>query len=133
MVRNTLQRSKLYFCNKKIYILFDDVVCRQMRTYEILAEGEISSTSDHLPIYVSIEFNSKPHIVLEQCYKLTSWHRITDAQIDHYQKCLVESLNALSVDIESGVIAIDSGCEGFVSVVLDASECVVPKNETILN
>ena len=80
-------------------------------------------------MYCIYKLNSDSHIVLEQCYKLPSWHRITDAQIDldHYQKCLVETLNDLSVDIESGIIDIDSGYDAFVSVVIDASVCCTKK------
>ena len=43
------------------YILFNQGVISQLKSYEILSEGSISSTSDHLPIVVKIKLDHNPH------------------------------------------------------------------------
>jgi exonuclease III len=46
------------------YILFNQGVISQLKSYEILSEGSISSTSDHLPIVVKIKLDYNPHRLL---------------------------------------------------------------------
>lgn len=109
------------------YVLLNDVVQMQIRCNEILAERDVSSTSDHLPIVVVISVETNPHILLEQCNKLPSWHRVTDIKKEQYQSYLSESLS-LSSYIENGSLEIGSVYNAFVSVVNDGSDLSIPRN-----
>jgi len=51
-------------------ILLGETLVRQLRRYEILEEGTLSSKSDHLPIAVCVELEEVPHINLNCFSKL---------------------------------------------------------------
>ena len=79
------------------YILYNEVVSRKVRYYEILDEGAISSiysTSDHLPVVVDVMIDSISHRVFESTKKSPAWHKISEEQIFQYQKLLDEPLNS---------------------------------------
>ena len=71
------------------YILVNDKLIRQLRSYEILEEGTFSSTSDHLPIIMTLELSNIDYVHLDQYSKLPAWHSITDADIKQYQSCFL--------------------------------------------
>ena len=74
------------------YILYDKVVSRKVRYYEILDEGAISSTSDHLPVVVDVLIDSILHRVFELTKKSPEWHKISEEQIFQYQKLIDETV-----------------------------------------
>jgi endonuclease/exonuclease/phosphatase family metal-dependent hydrolase len=57
------------------YILFNQSVISQLRSYEILSEGSISSTSDHLPIVVKIKLDYNPHRLSYSYMKSPAWQK----------------------------------------------------------
>ena len=89
--------------------------------YEILEEGAISCTSDHLPIIMTVNIDSNPHVILEQSYKLPAWHKISDEQIGCYQNFLSEPLDILSEKVNNSEINLDLAYDQFLTVIHDAS------------
>ena len=74
------------------YILFNQGVISQLRSYEILSEGSISSTSDHLPIVVKIKLDYSPHRLSYSYMKSPAWQKINDESLKSYQKFLNDPL-----------------------------------------
>lgn len=109
------------------YILLDDTLYRNLRSSEILAEGTISSTSDHLPILTEIETDYDPHCVLRLANILPAWHKATDSQIHDYQNFLIEPINGLVDKMNSVSICTDVAYDDFVSILYTAANHAIPK------
>ena len=109
------------------YILFNEAVSRKVRYYEILDEGAISSTSDHLPVIVDVMIDSMPHRVLDTTKKSPAWHKISEIQISEYQDLLGEALDCLTEKISSDCVDIDSAYHEFVSIVHTTADKCIPK------
>ena len=121
----------------KLYILYKEI---NGRLYLIIrcctkAVKVLKNRSERRKFYIrsssdcSINFlETNPHIILEQCNKLPSWHRVTDSQKEQYQLYHSEPLKSLSRDIENCNIDIDSGYDAFVSIVNNATELTIPRN-----
>lgn len=77
------------------YILFNQGVISQLRSYEILSEGSISSTSDHLPIVVKIKLDYNPHRLSYSYMKSPAWQKINDENLKNYQEFLNDPLDFL--------------------------------------
>jgi hypothetical protein len=77
------------------YILFNQGVISQLRSSEILSEGSISSTSDHLPIVVKIKLDYNPHRLSYSYMKSPAWQNINDENLKSYQEFLNDPLDFL--------------------------------------
>jgi len=77
------------------YILFNEGVVRQIRSYEILSEGSISSTSDHLPNVVKIKLDYNPHRLSNSYMKSPAWQKLNDENLNNYQAFLNDPLDFL--------------------------------------
>ena len=77
------------------YVFLNDILHKKLRCYEILEEGTISSTSDHLPILVELDIDSNPHIFPKKLFSLPAWHRLTENQKSVYVRELSEPLDIL--------------------------------------
>jgi hypothetical protein len=80
------------------YILFNQGVISQLKSYEILSEGSISSTSDHLPIVVKIKLDYNPHRLSYSYMKSPAWQKINDENLKSYQEFLNDPLYNLTLD-----------------------------------
>ncbi|VDI04309.1 Hypothetical predicted protein [Mytilus galloprovincialis] len=110
------------------YILCNEIIYRKLRYYEILDEGAISSTSDHLPVVIEFETDSTPHRVINSSDKLPAWHKVTDAQINQYQKLLSDPVEILIDKMNSYSFAdIDTIYDDFVSTLHNAANIAIPK------
>ena len=90
-------------CTMLNYVMFKDCLSKQLVSYEILAEGSISSTSDRLPIVAKVCLNSNPHRVIYSDQKPPAWHKVNEQQINSYQESLEEPIHTLIEDGESDV------------------------------
>ncbi|CAC5396961.1 unnamed protein product [Mytilus coruscus] len=112
------------------YILCNQSIYRKLRYYEILDEGAISSTSDHLPVVVEFAIDSNPHRVLNSCDKLPAWHKVTGAQINEYQKLLNDLVDMLIDKMRSySYVDIDAINDEFVDILHTAADIAIPKCE----
>ncbi|CAG2216477.1 unnamed protein product [Mytilus edulis] len=110
------------------YILCNEIIYRKLRYYEILDEGAISSTSDHLPVVIEFETDSTPHRIINSSDKLPAWHKVTDAQINQYQKLLSDPVEILIDKMNSYSFAdIDTIYDDFVSTLHNAANIAIPK------
>ena len=73
-------------------IVIGETLVRQLRRYEILEHGTLSSKSDHLHVPVCVELEEDPHIDLNCFSKLPTWHNITDENIKKYIKLIYRNL-----------------------------------------
>ena len=84
------------------YIFTDDITACQVKSCEILAEGTISSTSDHLPIFCCFDFQ---RTVIHQAVDVsnwTAWHKATPDQLQTYETTVSESVQGLlNVNIQT--------------------------------
>ena len=84
------------------YIFTDDITACQVKSCEILAEGTISSTSDHLPIFCCFDFQ---RTVIHQAVDVsnwTAWHKATPDQLQTYEPTVSESVQGLlNVNIQT--------------------------------
>ncbi|CAG2242588.1 unnamed protein product [Mytilus edulis] len=109
------------------YILMNDSIYRQLKSYEILSEGSVSSTSDHLPILAEIVLQHNPHKILNSFSKLPAWHKITDDQIELYKQFLHEPLQILIKKMDSDNADIDTLYNDMVTILHAAADKTVPK------
>ncbi|CAC5381921.1 unnamed protein product [Mytilus coruscus] len=110
------------------YILCNQSIYKKLRYYEILDEGAISSTSDHLPVVVEFAIDSNPHRVLNSCDKLPAWHKVTGAQIIEYQKLLNDPVDELIDKMRSySYVDIDAINDEFVDILHTAADIAIPK------
>ncbi|VDI17291.1 Hypothetical predicted protein [Mytilus galloprovincialis] len=110
------------------YILCNESMYRKLRYYEILDEGEISSTSDHLPVVAEFVIDSNPHRVMNSCDKLPAWHKVSDAQINEYKKLLNDPVDMLIDKMRSfSYVDIDAINDEFVNILHTAADIAIPK------
>ncbi|CAC5359457.1 unnamed protein product [Mytilus coruscus] len=109
------------------YILMNDSIYRQLKSYEILSEGSVSSTSDHLPVLAEIVLQHNPHQILNSFSKLPAWHKITDDQIELYKQFLHEPLQILMKKMDSDNADIDTIYNDMVTILHFAADKTVPK------
>ncbi|CAC5422291.1 unnamed protein product [Mytilus coruscus] len=110
------------------YILCNESIHRNTRYYEILDEGAISSTSDHLSVVIEFVTDSNPHRVMNSCDKLPVWHKVTDAQINKYQKLLTDPVEILINKMNSYSFAdIDTTYDDFVNILHNAADIAILK------
>ena len=67
------------------YILLDEAFTNHVRTFKIFNEGEISSTSDHLPVYIEISISENIHALSPIDKQLPAWHRASNEQVLAYE------------------------------------------------
>ncbi|CAC5424694.1 unnamed protein product [Mytilus coruscus] len=109
------------------HILMNDSIYRQLKSYEILSEGSVSSTSDHLPVLAEIVLQHNPHQILNSFSKLPAWHKITDDQIELYKQFLHEPLQILIKKMDSDNADIDTIYNDMVTILHFAADKTVPK------
>lgn len=68
------------------YIFMSNELLGQLRSYEILEEGSFSSTTDHSPVLATLELQEIRHIPAKPPSKLSSRHKITETDVQNYQK-----------------------------------------------
>lgn len=108
------------------YVLIDEGLVRQLRYYEILDEGSVSSTYDHLPVTVSISLEENPHKLRDSFMKSPSWHRITENNIANYRLNLSEPIESLIDNVNNNCVNIDSFYEQFVVILRNAADSAIP-------
>ena len=100
-----------------------------VKRYEIIEEGDISCTSNHLPITCSITLPSNPHIDLQQFLKLPSWHKSTPDIIKQFQENLESLLTELTSNIDINCnIGVDELCFRIEDILIDTANRVIPKS-----
>ncbi|CAC5361719.1 unnamed protein product [Mytilus coruscus] len=109
------------------YILMNDSIYRQLKSYAILSEGSVSSSSDHLPVLAEIVLQHNPHHILNSFSKLPAWHKITDDQIELYKQFLHEPLQILIKKMDSDNTDIDTIYNDMVTILHFAADKTVPK------
>ncbi|VDH94491.1 Hypothetical predicted protein [Mytilus galloprovincialis] len=109
------------------YILMNDSIYRQLKFYEILSEGSVSSISDHLPILAEIVLQHNPHQILNSFSRLPAWHKKTDDQIELYKQFLHEPLQILIKKMDSDNADINTLYNDMVTILHSAVDKTVPK------
>ena len=109
------------------YVLLSNDMLSSLGSYEILAEGSFSTTSDHLPVMVNINMGYNPHLVVNNTSRLPAWHRITEAQISEYQELLHEPISNLTGKIMNESVDIDSSYSELIKIIHEAADKAIPK------
>lgn len=108
------------------YIFANNILVRQLRSYEILEEGSFSSTSDHLPIVAEFDLQGVYQSPLSNSTKLPAWHKITDDDIRNYQSSINETIEHLLNADRSNTIDIETLYSELISILLDAANTNIP-------
>ena len=108
------------------YILFNQSVISQLRSYEILSEGSISSTSDHLPIVVKIKLDYNPHRLSYSYMKSPAWQKINDENLKNYQEFLNNPLDFLLERMNYANPNVDTLNNDLVTILKYASSTTIP-------
>ncbi|CAG2248802.1 unnamed protein product [Mytilus edulis] len=109
------------------YFLVNKSVLRQLRSCEILDEGSISSTSDHLPIIVELLIDNNPHRIMNSYSKFPAWHKINDEHIRNYQEPMDVPIELLTDRINSDNVDVDTVNTEIESILHAAADSVIPK------
>ncbi|VDI54683.1 Hypothetical predicted protein [Mytilus galloprovincialis] len=109
------------------YFLVNKSVLRQLRSCEILDEGSISSTSDHLPIIVELLIDNNPHRIMNSYSKFPAWHKINDEHIRNYQDSMDVPIELLTGRINSDNVDVDTVNTEIESILHAAADSVIPK------
>ncbi|CAG2209672.1 unnamed protein product [Mytilus edulis] len=109
------------------YFLVNKSVLRQLRSCEILDEGSISSTSDHLPIVVELSIDNNPHRIMNSYSKFPAWHKINDDHIRKYQEHMDVPIELLTDRINSDNLDVDTVNTEIESILHEAADSVIPK------
>lgn len=75
------------------YTFFSESLKNHLVDYDIIPEGVISNTSDHLPVIAKIEIVENPLILLPNTTKWPAWHRICADSKKSYCNQLQTELN----------------------------------------
>ncbi|CAG2256195.1 unnamed protein product [Mytilus edulis] len=108
------------------YFLVNKSVLRQLRSCEILDEGSISSTSDHLPI-IELLIDNNPHRIMNSYSKFPAWHKINDEHIRNYQDSMDVPIELLTDRINSDNVDVDTVNTEIESILHAAADSVIPK------
>ena len=108
------------------YILFNQGVISQLRPYEILSEGSVSSTSDHLPIVVKIKLDYNPHRLSYSYMKSPAWQKINDKNLKNYQEFLNDPLDFLLERMNYANPNVDTLNNDLVTILKYASSTTIP-------
>lgn len=111
------------------YILFNESLLRQLRSYEILPEGKISTTSDHLPIIAEFYLSENPHEILRPTVRLPAWHKANETELRNYQLHLEDPIERLIREIndESDTKNVNDLYESFKNVLNECANKTIPK------
>lgn len=108
------------------YVLVNSVAARSLDSYEILAEGSIGSTSDHLPVVVNISMEHDPHLILNSNFKFPSWHKVTDTQLHTYQEVLKAPVESLLGEMATS-LSTDTVYQELMTILHNAADIAIPK------
>ncbi|CAC5405418.1 unnamed protein product [Mytilus coruscus] len=108
------------------YFLVNRSVLGQLRSCEILDEGSISSTSDHLPIIVELLIDNNPHRIMNSFGKFPAWHKIDDKHIRNYQEFIDVPLELLTDRIISDNVEVNTVNTEIESILHAAADSVIP-------
>ncbi|CAC5418233.1 unnamed protein product [Mytilus coruscus] len=117
------------FISKKTmidYFLVNKSVLKQLRSCEILDEGSISSTSDHLPIIVKLSIDNNLHRIMKSYSKFPAWHEINDEHIRNYQESIDVPLELLTDRIILDNVDVDIVNTEIESILHAAADSVIP-------
>lgn len=91
------------------YILCSNSVCSYVNIYHVYEEGLFSSTSDHLPVLMSIDIQPKNRTSNKSLNCLPAWHKADSCKIDSFPKelsaCWIEISIVLFISIPSVLIS----------------------------
>ncbi|CAC5420984.1 unnamed protein product [Mytilus coruscus] len=108
------------------YFLVNRSVLGQLRSCEILDEGSISSTSDHLPIIVELLIDNNPHRIMNSFGKFPAWHKIDDKHIRNYQEFIDVPLELLTDRIISDNVEVNTVNTEIEIILHAAADSVIP-------
>ena len=78
------------------YIFVDNIIYSRVNACNIFTEGSISSTSDHLPIFLTIMSNIPVNNLLYSDKKWPAWYKTSTESLLQYMVCLNSELDKLS-------------------------------------
>lgn len=105
------------------YILCSNSVCSYVNIYHVYEEGLFSSTSDHLPVLMSIDIQPKNRTSNKSLNCLPAWHKADSCKIDSFPK-VDRNLHC--------AIHIDTFCSDLTHVIHDADSKTIPVSDTNL-
>ncbi|KAJ8320675.1 hypothetical protein KUTeg_002262, partial [Tegillarca granosa] len=79
-------------CTMLDYVLTDQVIFEQLKCCEIPVEGTFGNTSDHLPIFVSLDYELKIFKDGTSKHKWPAWHKMDEKVLERYRRSLDEQL-----------------------------------------
>ena len=113
------------------YILSDTHMYNALIYYEILDEGTISTTSDHLPIIAVFRVQNTQHYLIESAASKTpAWHKISKELIQKYETEIGKQLETkMGNDIPETVSKVNQFYATFVECITACANTVVPKSK----
>lgn len=107
------------------YFLVNKSVLRQLRSCEILEEGSISSTFDHLPVIVELLIDNNSHRTMNSYSKFQAQPSIYDEHIRNYQESIDVPLELLTDRIISDNVEVDTVNTKNESILHPAADSVI--------
>lgn len=108
------------------YILCSNSLCSYENIYHVYEEGLFSSTSDHLPVLMSIDIQPKNRTSNKSLNCLPAWHKADSCKIDSYQKHVSEKAISLLDRNVDCAIHIDTLRSDLTHLLQDASSNTIP-------
>lgn len=109
----------------------DFILCNRsffnfVNKYRILEEGTFSSTSDHLPVLMSIDLHVKYNYSCKNSSSLPAWHKADVNQLQHYELYINNALDVLLEQRLSSVVDLDNFCKQLYHILYTAASLFIP-------